>query len=100
MPVNNCALKEIFSNFCSYQILTLRFFFKGKLFKELSSKWPRKQKNVALEKFLEENTLKPCDFWAGEALETQMRDCLNITLAQLLLKKIEKKSQMAKVWIL
>ena len=55
----------------------------------------QKTKNVALEKFLEENTLKPCDFWAGEALETQMRDCLNITLAQLLLKKIEKKSQMA-----
>ena len=29
----------------------------------------QKTKNVALEKFLEETTLKPWDFWAGEALE-------------------------------
>ena len=42
----------------------------------------QKAKNVALEKFFEQITLKPCDFWAGEALETPMRDCLNITLAQ------------------
>ena len=42
----------------------------------------QKTKNVALEKFLEQTTLKPCDFWAGKALEAQMRDFLNITLAQ------------------
>ena len=42
----------------------------------------RKTKNVALEKFLEETTLKPCDFWAGEALEAQTQDCLIITPAQ------------------
>ena len=42
----------------------------------------QKTKNVALEKFLEQTILKPCDFWAGEALEAQMRGCLNITLAQ------------------
>ena len=36
-------------------------------------------KNVALEKFLERTTLKPLDFWAGEALEARRRDCLNIT---------------------
>ena len=42
----------------------------------------QKTKNVALEKFLEQTTLKPCDFWAGEALEAQKRDCLNITSAQ------------------
>ena len=29
----------------------------------------QKTKNVALEKFLERTTLKPCDVWAGEALE-------------------------------
>ena len=40
----------------------------------------QKTKNVALEKFLEQTTLKPWDFWAGEALEA--RDCLNITSAQ------------------
>ena len=39
-------------------------------------------KNVALEKFLERTTLKPLDFWAGEALEARRQDCLNITLAQ------------------
>ncbi len=42
----------------------------------------QKTKNVAIEKFLEETTLKPCDFWAGKALEAWKRDCLNITLAQ------------------
>ena len=42
----------------------------------------QKTKNVALEKFLEQTTLKPCDFWAGEALEAQTWDCLNITSAQ------------------
>ena len=44
--------------------------------------WPREKKNVALEKFLEQTTLKPCNFWAGEALEARRRDCLNITLAE------------------
>ena len=39
-------------------------------------------KNVALEKSLQQTNLKPCDFWAGEALEARTRDCLNITLAQ------------------
>ena len=39
-------------------------------------------KNVALEKFLEKTTLKPLDFWAGEALEVRRRDDLNITSAQ------------------
>ena len=42
----------------------------------------QKTKKVALEKFLEQTTLKPCNFWAGKALEAQTRDCLNITLAQ------------------
>ena len=42
----------------------------------------QKIKNVALEKFLEEITLKPYNFWAGKALEARMRDCLNITLTQ------------------
>ena len=42
----------------------------------------QKTKNVAFKKFLEQTTLKSCDFWAGEALEAQTRDCLNITLAQ------------------
>ena len=42
----------------------------------------QKTKNVALEKILEQTTLKPCDFWAGEALEARTRDCLNITSAQ------------------
>ena len=42
----------------------------------------QKTKNVALEKFSEETTLKPLDFWAGEALEAGRQDCLNITLAQ------------------
>ena len=42
----------------------------------------QKTKNVALEKFLEQTTLKPCDFWAEEALEAQTWDCLNITSAQ------------------
>ena len=42
----------------------------------------QKTKNVALEKFLEKTTLKPLDFWAGEALEAWRRDCLNITSAQ------------------
>ena len=35
----------------------------------------QKTKNVALEKFLEQTTLKPCDFWAEEALEAQTQDC-------------------------
>ena len=39
----------------------------------------QKIKNVALEKFLEETTLKPYNFWAEEALEARRRDCLNIT---------------------
>ena len=39
-------------------------------------------KNVALEKFLKRTTLKPLNFWAGEAIEARRRDCLNITLAQ------------------
>ena len=47
-----------------------------------------KQKNVALEKFLEQNTLKPGNFWGGEALEAQKRDCLNITSA---LQKLHQK---------
>ena len=42
----------------------------------------QKTKNVALEKFLEQTTLKPCDFWAGEALEAQKSDCVNIKFAQ------------------
>ena len=42
----------------------------------------QKTKNVALEKFLEQTTLKPCNFWAGEALDAGRQDCLNITLAQ------------------
>ena len=42
----------------------------------------QKTKNVALEKFLEQTTLKPLDFIAGEALEAQRRDCLNFILAQ------------------
>ena len=42
----------------------------------------KKTKNVAHEKFLEQATLKPCDFWAGEALEAWTRDCLNITSVQ------------------
>ena len=36
-------------------------------------------KNVALEKFFEQTTLRPCDFWAGEALEAWSQDCLNKT---------------------
>ena len=50
----------------------------------------QKTKNVALEKFLEKTTLKPLDFWAGEALEAQKRDCLNITLVQDDISKIFK----------
>ncbi len=42
----------------------------------------QKTKNVALEKFVDKTTLKPCDFWAGEALEAQKRDCVNIKFAQ------------------
>ena len=42
----------------------------------------QRTENVSLEKFLEETTLKPCDFRAGESLEARARDCLNITLAQ------------------
>ena len=38
----------------------------------------QKTKNVALEKFLAQTTLKPCDFLAGEAIEAQRQDCLNI----------------------
>ena len=42
----------------------------------------KKTTNVAIENFLEQITLKPCGFWAGEALEAQTWDFLNITLAQ------------------
>ena len=42
----------------------------------------QKRKNVAIENFLEQTTLKTCGFWVGEALEAQAWDCLNITLAQ------------------
>ena len=42
----------------------------------------QKTKNVAFEKLLEQSTLKPCDFWAGEALEAWRQDYLNITSAQ------------------
>ena len=64
--------------------LTLRFFIKfvSRTFSSnihQPTKWPRKQKHVALEKFKERTTLKSCLFWAGEALEAQRRDCLNIT---------------------
>ena len=41
----------------------------------------QKTKNVALEKFLEQTTLKPCDFWAREALGARRRDCLKITVS-------------------
>ena len=41
-----------------------------------------RKKNVALEKFLEQTTVKHCNFWAGKALEALRRDCLNITSAQ------------------
>ena len=40
------------------------------------------KKNVAIEIFLEQTTLKTYGFWAGEALEAWTWDCLNITLAQ------------------
>ena len=49
----------------------------------------QKTKNVAFEKFLEETNLKPCNLWAGEALEAQTRGCLNITFARE--TKVEKK---------
>ena len=39
----------------------------------------QKTKNVAFEKLF---TLKPLDFWAGEALDAWKRGCLNNTLAQ------------------
>ena len=42
----------------------------------------QKTKNVAIEKFLEQNTLKTCGFWAGEALEAWTWDYFNITVAQ------------------
>ena len=42
----------------------------------------KKTKNVAIENFLEQTPLKPCGFWAEEALEAQIWDCLNITSAQ------------------
>ena len=42
----------------------------------------RDKENVALEKFFQQTTLKPCDFWAGEALEAWTQNCLNITSAQ------------------
>ena len=42
----------------------------------------QKTKNVAIEIFLEQTTLKTCGFWAGEALEAWTWDYLNITLAQ------------------
>ena len=68
---------------CSYYLLTLRFFFKF-FSRAYCSKIHRpnestKKKNVDLEKFLNKTTLKPLDFWAGEA---RMRGCLNITSAQ------------------
>ena len=34
----------------------------------------QKTKKLALEKLLEQSTLKPCDFWAGEAQEVQRQD--------------------------
>ena len=48
----------------------------------------QKTKNMALEKFLEQTTLKPYNFWAGEALEAQRWDCLTVTLAEKLLSSI------------
>ena len=36
-------------------------------------------KYLALEKSLEQSTLKPCDFWAEEVLKAGRPDCLNIT---------------------
>ena len=53
-----------------HNFITLHFFFKFVSLANNSksyapTKWPRKQKNVALEKFLVLTTLKLCDFWAG-----------------------------------
>ena len=39
-------------------------------------------KNVALEKFLDQTTLKPSNFWAGETLAARTLGFLNIILAQ------------------
>ena len=48
----------------------------------MSTIWvDQKARNLALEKFLQQSTLKPGHFWPGEALE-RTRDCFNITLAQ------------------
>ena len=67
----------------THTVLFLQICFMGILFKNTSTKWvPQKTKNVVLKKFLEQTTLKPCNFWAGEALEAQRRDYLNITSAQ------------------
>ena len=46
------------------------------------------QKIVAPEKFLDRTTLKSCHFRAGEALEAQRQDCLNITSAHKLYSDI------------
>ena len=67
--------------------ITLRFFFKFVSRTNCSNSYPptkrlKNQKYLALEKFLEQTTLKPCNFWAWEALEARMRDCLHITMAQ------------------
>ena len=66
---------------------TLRFFFKfvsrvycSKIHPPNES--PRKQKMLPWKSFWNKTTLKPLDFWAGEALEAWMRGCLNITSAQ------------------
>ena len=68
-------------------ILTLRFFFKfvsqaycSKIHRPNES--PRKQKMLPWKSFWNKITLKPLDFWAGEALEAWMQGCLNITSAQ------------------
>ena len=81
---------------------TLRFFFKFVSRANNSNnypqtKWPRKQKDLALEKFLEQTTLKPCDFWAGEALKAQRRDCRNIKLTH---NTVNCWKKMQKSWIL
>ena len=78
-PIIDTSLKVCLS-------LTLRFFFKfvsraNNSYSYQPIKWP-KNKNVALEKFLKQTTLKPCNFWAEEALEAPRQDCLNITTAQ------------------
>ena len=70
-----------------YNTHTLRFFFKFVSRANNSksyppTKRPRKQKKVALEKFLEQIALKLCHFWEAEALKAGTWDYLNIILAQ------------------